>query len=230
MTNNIEKLNQWKKQQISLQSHLRSMNVIDFTDINALAGMDCAYWRQDGRDYGVCAYQIFIKETGEIIEENTVQSEIEQDYIPGFLYYREHILMDLAYQNMKHKPDIICIDGNGALHPRFMGEAMQFGILNDIPTVGIAKNLYQFEELTKKEHELYYQGFLVGKEILLNQKAKKYAYISAGYRVRLETAVNLTIHMQKFSQPSKYSYITKGSDHIAREYLKPLLTLGATKA
>ncbi|MCI8373443.1 MAG: hypothetical protein HFI75_13850 [Lachnospiraceae bacterium] len=212
----------WEKEQSELQKHLQNMKYICLDQVEWIAGMDCAYWNADGKNLGVCGYQIFKKETGEVIEQGTVSSEISQQYIPGFLYYREHMLMEMAFNKMQHRPDILCIDGNGILHPRFMGEAVQFGIQNQIATIGISKNLYKFKGLQKSGHLFYYRNMLVGKEILLSSQSQKYAYISAGFKTRLEDAERLVLYMQQFSPPSKYAYLTKGSDHIVREYVRKL--------
>lgn len=42
-------------------------------------------------------------------------------------------------------------DGNGILHPRGLGLASHFGVLEDICTVGVAKNLYQMGSLLRDE-------------------------------------------------------------------------------
>lgn len=40
-------------------------------------------------------------------------------------------------------PQVILFDGNGILHPRGLGLASHFGVLAGVPTIGVAKNLYQ---------------------------------------------------------------------------------------
>lgn len=41
------------------------------------------------------------------------------------------------------------MDGNGKLHRRAFGLACQLGVLLDIPTVGIGKNFYHVDGLSK---------------------------------------------------------------------------------
>lgn len=202
-------------------SKLHNQDNINLSNIKTIAGIDCAYWKTNEISYGVIAWQIFDYLTSEILEENTLMSEVKEDYCPGYLYFREGPLMKLALSNMKTKPDVLCCDGNGLLHPKFCGEATHFGIKENIPTIGIAKNLYKFEGLEEVGDNLIYENKIVGKKVFLNKDSNKASFISSGYRVSLEDAVCITINMQKFSKTkSKNSYITKGCDHLVREYQK----------
>lgn len=40
------------------------------------------------------------------------------------------------------KPDLLFVDGHGISHPRRLGVASHFGLLVDVPTIGVAKNGY----------------------------------------------------------------------------------------
>ena len=46
-------------------------------------------------------------------------------------------------------PQVILLDGNGILHPRGLGLASHFGVLANICTVGVAKNLYHMDSFKK---------------------------------------------------------------------------------
>lgn len=210
----------WLNEQNKLKEKLNAKN-IKLDEIKTVMGLDSAYWETNRIQQGCCAYQIFSYENGEILEEGIVSSTINIEYIPSFLYYREHILMDKVLKEAKIKPNIIVCDGNGILHPRNMGEATQFGITNNIPTIGIAKNLYKFEELIEDDLYLYYENKIVGKKIWLNKKSSKCQYISVGYKISLDDSITIVKHMQQYSKHNtKYSIITKGCDHIARKYQK----------
>ncbi|VDZ65641.1 endonuclease V [Citrobacter freundii] len=44
-----------------------------------------------------------------------------------------------AWQLLSHKPDLLFVDGHGISHPRRLGVASHFGLLVDVPTIGVAK-------------------------------------------------------------------------------------------
>ena len=200
-----------RQEQLRLQKHLNCPCLRE-EEIHQIAGMDV----QHGEKNGFAAYQIFDYQTGEILEEDVFMLPEMFPYQPGFLYYREKAFMEAVLGQMKQRPDLIACDGNGVLHPRKMGEAVQFGIVNDIPTIGIAKHKMEFEGLQETDDKFWLEGESIGQKVWLSERSKIPMIVSAGYRTDLTLAVHITEHMQQFSQESKYSYLTKGSDHLAR--------------
>ena len=199
------------KEQISLQNKLKTDSIKE-KDIHLIAGMDV----QHGETHGICAYQIFNYETGDIVEESVFILNEVFPYETGFLYYREKPFMEEALKRMKYDVQLIACDGNGVLHPRYMGEASHFGIINNIPTIGIAKHIMKFDELKEKNNKYYIDNICVGEKVFLNKNSKTPMYVSPGYKISLNLAVKVVYHMQHFSNNSKYSFLTKGSDHLAR--------------
>ena len=51
-------------------------------------------------------------------------------------------------------PEVILFDGNGILHPRGLGLASHFGVLLDVCTIGVAKNLYQMGDIIRDDVHL----------------------------------------------------------------------------
>ena len=51
-------------------------------------------------------------------------------------------------------PEVILFDGNGILHPRGLGLASHFGVLSDVCTIGVAKNLYQMGDIIRDDVHL----------------------------------------------------------------------------
>lgn len=213
-----EYLEQMERQQVALQKHLNHPPIRE-KDIRYIAGMDV----QHGENFGIVAYQVFDYHSGQILEENTFRLKETFPYIQGFLYYREREFMNTAFEAMKLKPNVVACDGNGKFHPRLMGEAMQFGIENNIPTIGIAKKKMYMDNINEVNNGFYLNGIEIGRKVFLGKNSKIPMIISEGYRMNLDTAVKVCMHMQKFSQESKYSYLTKGSDHIARMEQKKYL-------
>ncbi|MBL8851828.1 MAG: endonuclease V [Planctomycetaceae bacterium] len=74
----------------------------------------------------------------------TITSPVMFPYISGYLAFRElPALLSLWKQMQSAAPaaDVVLIDGNGSLHPRRAGIAACFGLLTDVPTIGIGKSL-----------------------------------------------------------------------------------------
>ena len=70
--------------------------------------------------------------------------KLTKPYIPGFLAFREVPFLLALLQNLRKNrpelvPQVIFMDGNGVLHPRGCGVASHFGVVADIPTLGVAK-------------------------------------------------------------------------------------------
>ncbi len=61
-------------------------------------------------------------------------------YIPGFLSFRENIPRCWQRGSNSRKNLTCCfVDGHGISHPRRLGVASHFGLLVDVPTIGVAK-------------------------------------------------------------------------------------------
>lgn len=76
-------------------------------------------------------------------------------YVPGFLTFREvpallPLLDRLRARRPELWPQLLLVDGNGALHPRGAGIAAHLGVLTGIPTVGVAKELYAVDGLCRE--------------------------------------------------------------------------------
>lgn len=207
-----------RQEQLSLQKYINDLSIQE-NEIQHIAGIDV----QHGEKSGVVAYQIFDYKTGEILEENAFEELESFPYEPGFLYYRERDFLETAYREMVIKPDIIACDGNGKFHPLMMGEAMQFGIENNIPTIGIAKHIMQIEGVYEQGDYFYKDNVILAKKVYLNPESKVPMIVSSGYRMDLKLAVKIVKYMQTFSHKTKYSYLIKGADHLCREKQKEVI-------
>lgn len=115
-------------------------------------------------------------------------------YIPGFLSFRETPALQAAWQQLSRKPDLLLVDGHGRSHPRRLGVACHFGLLEDVPTIGVAKKRLcgQFQlpseapgalaPLTDKDQQL---GWVWRSKARCNP-----LFISTGHRVSLDTALS----------------------------------------
>lgn len=62
---------------------------------------------------------------------------------------RSSLYVWLLVQSTALVPDITLVDGNGVLHPQGFGLASHFGVLMDIPTIGVGKTFLHVDGLTK---------------------------------------------------------------------------------
>ncbi|HIF6263062.1 TPA: deoxyribonuclease V [Raoultella ornithinolytica] len=75
----------------------------------------------------------------ELVEYQVARVATTIPYIPGFLSFRETPALLAAWQQLAQKPDLLFVDGHGISHPRRLGVASHFGLLVDVPTIGVAK-------------------------------------------------------------------------------------------
>lgn len=75
----------------------------------------------------------------ELIEYRVARIATTMPYIPGFLSFREYPALRAVWENLSQKPDLLFVDGHGISHPRRLGVASHFGVLVDVPTIGVAK-------------------------------------------------------------------------------------------
>lgn len=78
---------------------------------------------------------------GEVVERASAVVETEIPYIPGLLSFREGDAILAAFEALSVEPDVALVDGSGRIHFRQAGIATHVGVMLDLPTVGVAKNL-----------------------------------------------------------------------------------------
>ncbi|MBC7081477.1 MAG: endonuclease V [Thermoplasmatales archaeon] len=152
------------------QEKLRNKIIFEEVDEPAkIAGMDVAY--------GKYAYGAYVEcENYKIKKIKVVRKKIDFPYIPTYLTYRELPVLQELIKN--EKPDVVLIDGNGLLHTRFFGIACHFGVINKIPTIGIAKKLLVGEERN---------GYIFIDERKVGIKIKKF-FVSPGNKIDIESS------------------------------------------
>lgn len=176
-------LRKLKLEQIQLSKKVKIKN--DFEKLELVAGIDHTY---NEKDNTIISGIVVVKFPElKVIERKYAIKPCTMPYIPGFLAYREMPSAAEAYSMLDNKPDLVMLDGNGILHPRRFGIASHFGVLQDVPSIGIAKKLLVGEV---KEGKVYVEEEWRGMELSTKEKANP-LYISPGHRITITKALEV---------------------------------------
>jgi len=181
---NTQKLIQ---EQLKLSEKVMTTDMFD--EINYIAGCDQSYTK-DNKVFSVIV--VLDAKTLEIVDKASEEVECRMPYMPGLLFYREAPAIIEAFSKLKTRPDLLIVDANGILHPRRIGMASQLGIVLDIPTIGITKNLFIGKPSSDGKIEIDKE--IRGEEL----KTREYSnpvYLSPGHRISLRTASDLVKKM-----------------------------------
>ena len=171
-----------------------------------VCGLDVSYYNQTA--IGVAVLLNFPGLTP--IENQIVYTKSTVPYIPTFLSFREYPPLSLAYTALSIKPDLCFVDAHGRAHPRKLGAASHFGILRDVPTIGVAKSLLcgaiQYD--SPSFETLILDDEVIGARIVSRPGCHP-IYISVGHRISLATAVKITqkcITRYRLPEPTRLAH------------------------
>ena len=140
---------------------------------------------------------------------NFALQQITFPYKAGFLGFREVPVISSALETAKSTPDLLICDGHGIIHPRSFGEAVHLGLALNIPSFGIAKNPYigfydpqSFKRIKGNKRPIWENkpsendstNKKLGYYICLADERKP-VFISVGYKINLETAVQMAMEL-----------------------------------
>jgi len=175
-----------------------------------VAGVDVAYVGK----YSFTAAALLEYDTLKLAEVKCIKSLIRVPYRAGFLGFREAPSMIEAIQMLKTKPEVILVDGHGLAHPRRFGLACHVGVLLDLPTIGIAKNLFYGK--VHGDRILEENGNELGGVI---NAGKKTLYVSIGHKISLETAVQIAEHCIVSNAPEPLKIAHQKATVMARKMM-----------
>lgn len=216
-----------------------------FAGITYVGGVDISFVTEDS-DTACAALVVVSYPDLSVVYSKCEKVKLEHPYIPGFLAFREVSFLVKLFKELKDKqsqylPQVILVDGNGTLHCRGFGEACHFGVILDIPTIGVAKTLYCVDGIENNQQhkekirsELLKTGDMF---LLIGESGKTLGaalrscdgainpvYVSPGHRVSLQTAAKVTLSCCKHRIPEP----VRQADQLSREYLREDLS-GDTK-
>ena len=148
-----------------------------------ICGLDVAY--RDNR--GFSSAVLWDLAADRIAATAGSSGPVKADYVPGFLGFREGLLMVSAAKTLRARADAFLVDGHGRAHPRRFGLACHVGLALDKPTVGVGKS--SFYGRVVGENILAPDDEVLGR--IVRAKSGKTYYVSVGHRVGLNDAVRL---------------------------------------
>jgi len=194
------RLHSWKvtpKEAVQIQLRLRDrVEVSDrFGKICTVAGADIALDLE--RKIAMAGVIVYSYPEMKEIERVWAKRPLTFPYVPGLLSFREIPTLTAAFAKLKHRPDLVFVDGHGFAHPRRMGIASHLGMVLDCPTVGCAKSVL-CGEAEEPANEVGAVSELTHKEEVIAIALRSRAgcqpiYISTGHRVSLESAVKFAL-------------------------------------
>lgn len=138
---------------------------------------------------------------------------VDFPYIPGLLSFREAPAIISAFRSLKKKPDLLVIDGCGINHPRFAGLATHVGVVLNVATIGVAKNLLcgngELPGVDGEERVIKYKGKEIG-YYLKSKNGSKPIIVAPGHKVSLKTSLKLIktcIQKHKLPEPTRIAHL-----------------------
>ncbi|XPE67011.1 deoxyribonuclease V [Shigella flexneri] len=88
----------------------------------------------------------------ELVEYKVARIATTMPYIPVFFPSANILRCWQRGRCCPEKPDLVFVDGHGISHPRRLGVASHFGLMVDVPTIGVAKKRLggKFEPLSSE--------------------------------------------------------------------------------
>ncbi|XP_054788614.1 uncharacterized protein LOC129294348 isoform X1 [Prosopis cineraria] len=186
--------------------------------------------------------------TLQVVYEDFSLVTVHVPYVPGFLAFREapvllELLEKMKRSNNSFYPQLLFVDGNGILHPRGFGLACHLGVVADLPTIGIGKNLHHVDGLNQSRvrqlleaEENHAKDFITlagcsghiwGAAVRSTQGSVKPIFVSIGHRISLPTAIAIVLMTSKYRvpEPIRQSSSTEWQADIrSRDYIRKLQT------
>lgn len=166
-----------------------------FGEIHWIAASDIGF--RDGGMVTRAAAVVMSWPALEPVEQAVVELPTCFPYVPGLLSFREVPAALAALEQLKTRPDLVLVDGQGIAHPRRLGVASHLGLLADIPTIGVAKSRLTGWHKPVPDERGAWVPLMQGQErigaVLRSRQHVRPLYVSSGHRVSLESALRITL-------------------------------------
>lgn len=203
-------------------------------ELKYVGGVDISFSKDDPSI--ACATLVVLNlRSLDVVYTDFSLTTLDIPYIPGFLAFREAPILLTLLNKMKKEehpfyPQLLMVDGNGLLHPRGFGLACHIGVLADLPTIGIGKNLHHVdglnlprvrEVLEDDQHKECFDlignsGCTLGVAMRSVTVVSKPIFVSVGHRISLATAIKIVKMTCKYRVPEP----VRQADIRSRDYLR----------
>ena len=179
--------------QRQLTTEIIANQPIDLANVRLVAGVDVSVKENTSQ----AAVVVLLFPDLQVVETVLSQRPTPFPYIPGLLSFREGPVLEEAFQNLRHEPDVFIFDGMGIAHPRRIGIASHMGLCLQKPTVGCGKTLLvgRFGDLPDEKGAYSYlidKGERIG-VALRTRAGTKPVFISPGHLADLATSIELVM-------------------------------------
>ena len=203
-----------REEQRILADRITLQDPPDFPTPTLIAGVDVGFVQ--GGDVTRAAVAVLRYPSLELVEYQIARVPTVMPYIPGFLSFRELPALLQAWQQLTSRPDLVLVDGQGIAHPRRLGVASHFGLMIDVPTIGVAKSRLCGQFLPLGEELYSQQALYEGDEqigwVWRSKLRCNPLFISPGNRISMESALYWVEHcMRQYRLPEP----TRWADAVA---------------
>lgn len=194
------------REALALQQELRARVRIEPLSraVNTIGGADISFNKFSETIYiGIVVLSL---PALQIVDQVGLRGTTKFPYIPGLLSFREAPSLLEAWEQLRIKPDVLMLDGQGLAHPRRFGIACHVGLWLDVPTLGCAKSILvgrhaELPPTAGSQTPLVDRGELVGAALCTKQNVAP-VFVSAGHLLSLSDAVALALRSTtKYRQP-----------------------------
>lgn len=201
-----------EKEQIKLAKDLTIKDKIDFSLVDRFGAVENIFIKNK-----ILSCFIVVDKDFEIIDQAYAFERIPFPYFPGFRGYRELSAMIKALERLNEKPDIVFISAQGIIHPR-LGLASHFGLVTNIPSVGVSSSLIECEASNEDASEIINDNEVVGK-VLISKKESNPLYISPGNNITVNSSYDISKKLIRLphKRPEPIHIAAKYARNVKRE-------------
>ncbi len=166
------------------------------SEVKNVAGCDASF--PDNKTLGICVILEYPSLSVKEVSYSLLKTHFP--YIPTFLSFRELPALLQAYRNLKNRPDLILVDGQGIAHPRGMGIAAHLGLITGKPTIGVAKSKLfgDYDEEPGPEKGsfvlLRHDGETIGAVVRTRSNVKP-IFVSPGNLITVEDSIKWVLNL-----------------------------------